>query len=221
MRGVEIGGHSRLLKHTATSWLVVCAVLLAGCETLAKLASPERHAPEPDATWQTHISAMSAFRTWALRGTLTVRADGESSRVRMQWRQAPDSYLLRFTGPLGVGLLEVVGGAAGVEARFPDGRRIRAASPEELLEAEIGWSVPLEGLRYWIVGVPAPDGTRARLKPDDQGRLARLEQAGWTVVYDQYVEHGDLVLPERIRFSSGSVDATVVVRQWKSELDLV
>ena len=206
-------------KHVMTVWLVAGVALLAGCETLKSLIPSEPSPPEPGVTvtWQDRVRALSGFRTWTMRGTLTVQADGEKSRVGMQWRQALDSYRLRFNGPLGVGLLDIEGGATGVEARFPNGRSIRAASPEALLEAEVGWSVPLEGLRYWIVGVPAPDGTQASLKVDDLGRIARLEQSGWTVVYDRYGRFGDLVLPERIRFSSESVDATVVVRRWKDD----
>ena len=108
-----------------------------------------------------------------------------------------------------------------MQARFPDGRRARAASPELLLEREIGWSVPLRGLRYWILGVPAPDADAgaSSMEVDDHGRLARLEQAGWTVVYERYGGLDDLPLPERIRFSNDSVDATIVVRRWKAERD--
>ena len=106
-----------------------------------------------------------------------------------------------------------------MEARFPDGRRASAASPEALLEREIGWSVPLQGLRYWIVGIPVPDGAPSKLEFDDFGRLARLEQAGWTVVYERYDTVNGLSLPERIRFSNASVDATVIVRRWKAERD--
>ena len=221
------GSGSGLPRRMATAWLVVgAAVLLAGCETLQKLVPSglfpsEVTAPAPDVAWQEHLRVLSGFRTWTLRGTLTVSADGEKSQIDMQWRESPETYVLRFTGPLGVGLLEVEGSDAGVEARFPDGRRIRAASPEALLEAEIGWSVPLQGLRYWIVGVPAPDGTLARLNIDESGRLAGLEQAGWTVVYERYRRVGDLALPEHVRFSSGSVEVTVIVRRWNAKRDAV
>ena len=154
-------------------------------------------------------------------GTLAVRSGSDASRVTMRWRQTRDSYLVRFTGPLGVGLFEVEGSGTEVEARFPNGRRASAASPETLLEQEIGWTVPLQGLRYWIVGAPAPDSATSKMELDDHGRLARLEQAGWTVIYERYGGLGDLALPRRMRFSSESVDATVVVRRWKSEPDPV
>ena len=54
---------------------------------------------------------------------------------------------------------------------------------------------------------------------DGHGRLARLEQAGWTVIYEKYRGLDDLSLPERIRFSNESIDATLVVRRWKAGHD--
>ena len=206
-------------RRAATAWLVMGAALLAGCETLMEIFPSEPDAAAPDTTWQAHARELSRFQNWSMLGVLAVRSGGDASRVTMRWRQTRDSYLVRFMGPLGVGLLEIEGSATGAEARYPNGRRASAASPEVLLEREIGWSVPLRGLRYWIVGTPAPDGTTSKLELDDHGRLARLEQAGWTVVYERYGGLDDLALPERIRFSNASVDATVIVRRWKAERD--
>ena len=211
---------SRTSKRTASVVLAIGAALLAGCGTLLELLSPEPGVAGPEPAWQTHAEELSRLRSWSLHGTLAVRpAGGDASRVTMRWRQSPDSYLVRFMGPLGVGLFEVEGTATAVEARFPDGRRANAASPEALLEQEIGWSVPLQGLRYWVVGAPVPDVAPSKMELDDLGRLARLQQAGWTVVYERYDTVDGLSLPERIRFSNASVDATVVVRRWTAERD--
>ncbi len=206
-------------RVAASAVLAVCAALLAGCETLPELFPKQHEAAEPGAAArQTHAEELSRIRGWTLHGTLAARpAGGDASRVTLRWSQSPDSYLMRFMGPLGVGLFEVEGSASAVAAKFPDGRRTSAVSPEALLEQEIGWSVPLQGLRYWIVGLPAPDGTPSQVELDDRGRLARLEQAGWTVVYERYGALDGLPLPERIRFSNASVDATVIVRRWKVE----
>ena len=196
--------------------LAAGAVLLAGCEALRELPSFEG-----DTTWEAHAHALSRFQSWTMLGTLAVRSGNDASRVTMRWRQTRGSYVLRFMGPLGAGVLEVRGSSEEVEARFPDGRRVRAASAEALLEEEIGWSVPLQGLSRWIVGAPAPDGSAPTIELDDHGRLARLEQSGWTMVYERYGGLDDLALPERIRLSNETVEATVVVRRWKAAGDSV
>ena len=219
---LHTAGGSRRLKRATTAWLAIGAALLAGCGTLLELIPSKRDTVDPDSAWRAHAGELSRIRNWSLLGTLAVRSTGGgATRVTMRWRQTRDSYLVRFMGPLGVGLLEIEGSATGAEARYPNGRRASAASPELLLEQEIGWTVPLQGLRYWIVGAPAPDSATSNMKLDDHGRLARLEQAGWTVVYERYGNLDDLALPERMRFSNETVDATVVVRRWKSEPDPV
>ena len=193
----------------ATAGIVLGASLLAGCGMLPELALPDR-----EAAWRAHASDLSRFQSWSLHGSLLVRSGGESSQVAIRWRQTHDSYFLRVAAPFGAGLLEIEGSAAGVEARFADGRRARAASPEALLEHEIGWSMPLEALRYWMVGAAAPGGAPAKIELDGRGRLARLEQAGWTVVYERYGGIPGLALPDRIRFSNESITAAVAVRRW-------
>ena len=198
------------MKRAVALWLALSAGLLAGCETLRELIATER----TTTTWQDHSRALSGFQSWTMFGAVIVRSDGEASRASIRWRQEIGSYQLRFTARLGVGLFEIEGSRTGVEARFADGRRIEAESPEALLEQELGWSVPLAGLRHWIVGAPAPDGTTARLQFDDHGRLAALEQDGWTVVYEEYGGLDELALPTRMRFVGESVEANVVVRRW-------
>ena len=203
------GSVHRQILAKAAAGIVFGATLLAGCEILPDLASSER-----EATWRAHASALSRFQTWTLLGSVAVRSGGEASRMTMRWRQTHDAYFLRFTAPFGAGLFEIEGSAAGVEARFADGRRTHATTPEALLEREVGWSVPLEGLRHWIVGAVAPGGAPSRIELDGRGRLARLEQAGWTVVYERYGGLDDFSLPGRMRFSNASVTATVDVRRW-------
>ena len=201
------------MTRAATCWLALTAVALAGCETLRELLPTER----TPTTWQAHSHAVSRLETWTMLGTAVVRSGGRASRVTVQWRQAKDNYHLRFTTRLGAGLFEIEGSNAGVEATFSDGRSVRADSPEALLEQELGWSVPLAGLRHWIVGVPAPGGSPATMQFDGQGRLAALEQDGWSVTYEEYGGLDDLALPKRVRFDGESVEGTVVIRRWTAD----
>ena len=212
----------RGLRHAATAWLAAGAVLASGCSTLqglipTGLTAPEAVLSERDTAWQAHASDLARFQEWTMVGNLVVRANDDASRVTLRWRQTGPSYRVRITALLGAGLLELEGSDAGVEARFADGRRVRAESPEALLEEEVGWSVPLAGLRYWMIGAPSPGGADGTMEIDPEGRLARLEQSGWTVVYEKYRTLDGLALPARIRFSNGSVEGTVVVRRWKAE----
>jgi len=71
------------------------------------------------------------------------------------------------------------GNAQGVEIQTPDGKLIRASSCEALLQAELGWHVPISKLQF-----------------DPRKKLLRLEQPGWQIEYEQYpklfLRHDDL-----------------------------
>ena len=219
------------MKRTAMAWLAAGAMLVSGCSTIqgyipfdldaiAALDVLDVLGTEPsgrDTAWQAHARDLARFRTWSMVGSLVVRSQDDAARVTLRWRQTPAAYHVRITSLIGAGLLDLEGSDAGVEARFADGRRVRAESPEALLEEEVGWSVPLGGLQYWMVGAPSPDSAGGTVEIDSEGRLARLEQSGWKVVYEKYRSLDGLALPARIRFSNESVEGTVVVRRWKAE----
>ena len=65
-----------------------------------------------------------------------------------------------------------------------DGSSQGAASPELLLRRALGWSVPVQSLRHWVLGLP---GRAAAYRLDGYGRLQSLELGGWLVSYDDYV----------------------------------
>lgn len=209
------------------AWLAAGAMLVSGCATIQgyipfgldvlDVLGTESSGRDTATAWQAHVRDLARLRSWSMVGNLVVRSKDDASRVTLRWRQTGASYHLHVAALLGAGLLELEGSDAGVEARFADGRRVRAESPEALLEEEVGWSVPLSGLRYWMIGAPSPGGAEGTMEIDPEGRLARLEQSGWTVVYEKYRNLDGLALPARVRFSNGSVEGTVVVRRWKAE----
>ena len=102
-----------------------------------------------------------------------------------------------FTGPLGRGHLRLIQDSRGAELRDADQRVWREADAELLLYRATGWVVPLDGLNFWVLGLPAP-GPAPERQLDGQGRLQRLAQAGWDIRFLEYARHGGFELPSRI-----------------------
>lgn len=73
----------------------------------------------------------------------------------------------------------------------------RNASAEELLMRTTGFRLPLDGLDYWVRGLPAP-GSEAERELDVWGRLVRLRQLGWDIEFLEYGEHAGLDLPAKL-----------------------
>ena len=74
--------------------------------------------------------------------------------------------------------------------------------------------LPIVQMRYWLVGVPAPDLPHEETLGADR-RLATLSQSGWQVRYDRYQPVGGLALPARLEMTAPGLRLRVVVSDWR------
>jgi len=189
--------------------LVAVIAVLGGCAELPRLgdgAAVER-------AWQVRREALQELRVWTLAGRLAVHNDGEAWNGTLHWIQRSGSYDIRLIAPLGAGSLRLHGNLNGVVLHASDGKVYTAQSGEALLREQMGWSVPVEGLRYWALGVPGP-GEAAKEKLDGAGRLAALRQSGWDIAFLRYDNVGGLDLPGKIFLKRRGLEVRVVVDRW-------
>ena len=123
------------------------------------------------------------------------------------------TYLDReLSGPVGMKQFRLV--SEGAEIRiFKDGHWQSLDSAEQALQEQLGWSLPLQYLPWWLRGLPAP-----QLRPDEldisAGRLRSLRQAGWTVEYPDYQVINTHTLPRTILFRREQVEGKILLKQW-------
>lgn len=184
---------------------LLAPVLLAAC------ATPIETALHP--AWPARQQALSALRDWSVNGRLAVTTEQEGWHVSLYWVQQGPAYSIDLIGPLGQGRVRIQGDAQGVSLRTANGQVQRATDPDDLLAQAVGVRIPLNGLLYWMRGLPDP-GQRSVLALDEQGRLSRLEQGGWRIDYLDYMPVAPLELPRRIRATQGEIKVQVVVNEW-------
>jgi outer membrane lipoprotein LolB len=184
---------------------LVALALLAGC------ATPVETATHP--AWPARQRTLVALRDWSVNGRLAVTTAQEGWHVSLYWVQQGPVYSIDLIGPLGQGRVRIQGDARGVSLRTADGQLQRATDADELLARAVGVRIPLNGLLYWVRGVPDP-GQPGALALDEQGRLSRLEQGGWRIEYLDYMPVAALELPRRIRATQGEIKVQIVVNDW-------
>jgi outer membrane lipoprotein LolB len=171
--------------------------------------------PAMQARWDAHSALLQSLASWDLRGSVAVNSEQENWDARLSWRQQGDTYQLRFLAPLGQGAAILEGNADSVTIRAADGSTRSAADPETLLRETTGVTLPLQGLRYWIRGLPAPDSIPRRQQLDAAGRLAELEQNGWQIEYARYLETNSPALPAKLVLRNGDYRIKIVVSAWE------
>lgn len=192
--------------------LMLVAILATGC---ASLPEPPPVA-NPAQVWQQRRDALSRIAYWHLSGRLAVRNGAEAWHIDLDWQQKGDDYQITLNGPFGAGKVQLVGNASGVELRDSDHQTFYADKPGELLQERTGVSMPVEGLRYWIVGLSTPRQQQPP-KLDPQGRLAYLVDDHWRVKFRRYTNVSGLQLPAKIFITKPEqdIDVRLVVDDWK------
>ena len=186
--------------------------LLAGCSSFGSRESVEGHGNP--AQWREHKQQLTGLDGWQINGKIGIRSPKDSGSGTLFWLQRQDYYDIRLSGPLGRGAARLTGRPGKVSLEVANQGRFDAATPETLLEEQLGWKLPVSHLSWWVRGLPAPD-SKSRLSLDADSRLATLEQDGWQVEYLSYAQQNGYWLPERIKLHGSDLDVTLVIKEWQ------
>ncbi|NOY62085.1 MAG: outer membrane lipoprotein LolB [Gammaproteobacteria bacterium] len=190
--------------------LSMALLLLAACTTTPSI----KHSPEQlEELWQAHQQQLKRISNWEIDGRAAVRANNDGGQISLSWQQQADHYTIELSAPFGQGVVKLKGARDGVAASFPDEEEVYATDVAALLHERLGWRVPVNGLQYWVLGLPAPDAAAQR-KLDGSGRLARLQQSQWRVDFKRYTTVDGLSLPKKITLNRDGLRIKLIIDQW-------
>ncbi|HTS22925.1 MAG TPA: lipoprotein insertase outer membrane protein LolB [Casimicrobiaceae bacterium] len=148
-------------------------------------------------------------------GRLSARHGADALAANFQWRHAGEGDELELSSPLGQTIAMLTGDGGGARMRTSQGRVLGAPSWTELTREGLGWPLPVDGLEYWIQGVPRP-GASFAAEPDADGRVAVLRQDGWTIAYQGYVQRADDAWrPTRMTATYPEVELRLAIDRWR------
>lgn len=190
-------------------FLLLCTLLVAGCTSIPKLTPVSN----PDAIWQDHQQSIAALQQWRLQGRISIQNDHESWFLKVDWQQLPGNYAVFLSGPFS-GVIRLSADKDIVE--LSDGEQSFQAPDAELLLLEhTGIRMPVNGLRYWLLGLPQPDKKVKDLKLDAAGRMLSLHQEHWQVSVDRYQQYNGKTLPAKLIIKNHHLKVRLIVDQWQ------
>ena len=182
--------------------LCIGAFALSACVTT-------RPPPPTVEAWPQRMVALQAATRWSVQGRAAAAVGSQGWQASLTWTQRGADSELHLSGPLGIG--------ASVLRVTADGLSLNDARPNpevvEQLQQRLGFELPLTSLRYWLLGVPAPD-TPSEVTRNASDRAASLTQDGWTVDVDRYLPVGADVLPGHLVLHRDDVRVRVAIDQW-------
>jgi outer membrane lipoprotein LolB len=179
--------------------LAACAVamLLSGCAVFAPGGLPPAAGP------------------FDILGRVLASNDGRAFSSNFRWRHDTDGDEIWLMSPVGQTLAYILADAGGATLTAADQQEYRALSVENLTRRVLGWPLPLARLQHWINGEAAPDQATATVARDAQGRVAALEQDGWSIRYTYPESVAGAPLPRRLDMAQGTQQIRMIIDDWR------
>ncbi len=190
---------------------MICCILIA-CQSLP--LESQTAITQNDPAVQQRQQQLNALSSWQLDGRISLVTDEEAWSGQLYWQQNADSeYLIQFNSPSGQGAMQLLGSEEGVELRMANGNIYQAKDADTLLRQETNWDLPIDGLWYWIRGLPDPE-LPAQIILDKQGMIQDLQQNDWKIQYKRYQQFGAFYFPRKIIVQHQDMKVRLIVTQW-------
>ena len=165
---------------------------------------------EPANTLDT-LANNNSIQQWSVRGKIGLRNETQAHSAYLNWNQCGDDFDIRLSGPLGQGAAHLVGNAEQVHLATSNQQHYSASSAGQLLEQQLGWSLPVEQLRHWLRAIPDPDFAYRANQPN---QVLGFSQEGWRLSYPRLTQQDKYQLPARIIAEQAPLKVTLVIKAW-------
>lgn len=197
------------------------AALLSACAGQA-VRGPAPPTMAPAATEAAQASRETALRgqaQWSLTGRIALSNGRNGGSGRIEWRQDGDRYEVALSAPVTRQSWRLSGDIAGARLEGLEGGARSGPDAAALLREATGWDIPVAALTDWVRGLRAQGQGPASLRYGVDGRLARIEQGGWSIDYRWPAgDAADLTaLPSRLDAARGQAKVKLIVDEWERQ----
>ncbi|AMK77694.1 MULTISPECIES: lipoprotein insertase outer membrane protein LolB [Methylomonas] len=153
------------------------------------------------------MQVLQQQRQWYFEGRLALADERDSISASVSWRHRLDRDDIELAGPLAQGKLMISVAADIVAVDNGDTRKEFRGPVEEVLAEQLGVTMPVNALKYWVLGLPDPEQSFVE---QADGFL----QSGWRVGFREMQHINAVVLPRKINAEKGKTKIKLVVDQW-------
>ncbi|WP_080555410.1 lipoprotein insertase outer membrane protein LolB [Francisella hispaniensis] len=164
---------------------------------------------------ETTYNKLLKLKKWQANGIIGIIYDNQAESANYIYLQDGDNFSIKLYGPLGIGSVEIKGDTNSVSLENSKGQKLTAKDTKTLMLEQLGWYVPVDGLKYWIKAIAIPS-IRQTSELNTNNLLNKLSQNGWNIVYSNYqLVDSTYPLPTKIRMSRDNLTLKIVIKSWQ------
>ncbi len=186
--------------------LVVCAALASGCAV--------REQREAGAWLAEREALFARHEQWSVSGRMALSDGTRGGSLAFEWTADGDTHDVHLRTVAGGRQWRLSFGPEGALLEGSNIERMWALDPDPLVEAAVGWPVPVREMSWWIRGLPPPDSD-AEISYASDGSLSRVASEPWIMVYQRFDAGPEALMPSRLQADSGDYRVRVVLRDWQ------
>ena len=191
--------------------LVLPLLILFGCATSD--SRPEGKLPRELAAERK--ASYESIDEWEIRGRLGIQRGDDGFSAGFKWLQEGKTFDIKLFDPLGRQVAWLRGDDRNVSLDTAKGEKIRAQDPEKMLLDNLGWTLPIRSLLYWVRGLPDPTSIVWKEEYDEQGRMLLIQQADWDVRFTKYLSKDNKSFPKLTRLEHQDFKMKLLVQDWQ------
>lgn len=157
--------------------------------------------------------AQTELAPFAFNGRVAIKHNGERSSAGVRWTHQGVEDEILLLAPLGQTVARILGNEEGVLLEA-SGKQYFEQDAESLTERVLGWHLPMSGMRYWVLALPA-QGSVASVERAQNGQLTVLRQDGWEINYTRYATDTADSLPLRMNLQRDGMEMQLFIDEWE------
>lgn len=134
---------------------------------------------KPDQPVQAYVKPKAIDQNFDISGRFNVKQPDQSSYGNFSWVKQGDNEVLSFKTPLGQTVAQITI-ESGIPTLTKDGETYTGDDFDDVMDENLGFTMPMNYLHFWIQGVPVPNEPVTKQLHDG------FVQLGWNVEYLQW-----------------------------------
>ncbi len=159
------------------------------------------------------LNDLTEVGSYQFKGTMSFSDGQEGGSGRIQWQNKDGLISARLKAPLGVKSWRISEQISGAEL-VANGAVVYADTAQTLISSQLGWQVPWQQLKSWVIGQPH---NKSHVQIIWQADGFTLSEGGWQIEYSRlkpYQSTSTLQLPHKMVARKDNFSIKLSIKQW-------